>query len=397
MQLASLGVGSGEAVVTESVERGDPGQLVNAGVWVAGRKPQVWNLKDPPPSEGIRWFDIRQSIDTKALFETLKPFCEGLQLEMLDDLLTPDEVPENRRWHEGMVRLASSFGVYPPEGRSASWGRGNAPPGGALYQAVELLAGDGWLVTRWHEPCLYSGSELRENGMEVVRKGELLNDVMKRWTASGGGNAGDLGVLAMHELALTYAPAERHFRSALEAWELKLYGLGSEAHDAMLDHERQLRELWGARARLRDWLNPLNVSGLRRDCDKAWLPVNNHEEVKEVDERVDDVLRELAGLGDMLRHSFQLMHIKMSEARRAQQEDAQRHLEFLATVLLVPTVIVGFYGANTWVPGDGRHWGFWVMVAAIAVLTSLGVVLGNRLRRRRRSEQLVRREERLLG
>jgi hypothetical protein len=369
---------------------------VCATVWVAGREPQAWNLSAPPPPEGICWFDVEQSVDPRVLFEQLEPFCDGLRQDMLDDLLTPDEIPENRRWHDGTVRLASSFGVYPPEGREAGWGRGTAPSAGAVYQAVELLAGGGWLITRWHEPCLYCGSELRKNGMEAVEKDELIKDVTRRWKVNGGGNAGDLGVLAMHELALTYAPAHRQFRTALEAWELKLYGIGSEAHDAMFDHERQLRELWGARARLRDWLNPLNVSGLSRDCDKAWLPVENHEEAREVDDRVDEALQELSDLGDMLRHSFQLMHIKMSDAQRAQHEERQRRLEFLGTILLVPTLIVGFYGANTWVPGDHRHWGFWVMVAAIAILTTTGGTLVSRSNRRRRWEQSARREERLL-
>ena len=389
-------MGNGEAAVAESAERGDPGQLVDAAVWVAGREPQALNLKAPPPSEGIRWFDVGPSADPEALFEQLRSFCDGLRLDMLAELLTPDDIPKNRRWHDGMVRLASSFGVYPPEGREVGWGRGIARPADAIYQAVELLAGGNWLITRWHESCLYSGSELRENRREAVAKDDLKKDVMKRWKVGDGGNAGDLGVLAMHELALTYAPAHRHFRTALEAWELKLYGIGSEAHDAMFDHEHQLRELWGARARLRDWLNPLNVSGLTRDCEKAWLPVDNHEEVKEVDDRVDDALRELSDLGDVLRHSFQLVHIKMSEAQRARHEEAQRRLEFLATVLLVPTLVVGFYGANTWVPGDHRHWGFWVMVGAIFTLTFVVVTIGSRFHRRRRSEQSVRREERLL-
>ena len=369
---------------------------VCATVWVAGREPQAWNLTAPPPLAGIHWFDIGHSVDSKDLFEQLEPFCEGLGQDMLDDLLTPDEVPENRRWHEGTVRLASSFGVYPPEGREVGWGRGAASPAGAVYQAVELLASGNWLITRWHPPCLYCGSELRKKGMEVVEKDALIRDVTRRWKVNGGGNAGDLGVLAMHELALTYAPAHRQFQTALEAWELKLYEIGSEAHDAMLDHERRLRELGGARARLRDWLNPLNVSGLSRDRDRAWLPVDNHEEVKEVDDRVDEALGELSDLGDMLRHSFQLMHIRVSDAQRAQHEERQRRLEFWGTIILVPTLIVGFYGANTWVPGDNRHWGFWVMVAAIAVLTTVGGTLVSWSNRRHRWERSARREERLL-
>ncbi len=49
----------------------------------------------------------------------------------------------------------------------------------------------------------------------------------------------------------------------------------------------------------------------------------------------------------------------------------QHRIEAAAAVFLVPTLIVGFYGANTWVPGQGKHWGFWVMVAVLVML-SLG-------------------------
>jgi hypothetical protein len=366
-------------------------------MWIVGRGPQTWELRTPPPSDAICWFDVGRPVDPSELFEQLEPFCDGLQVNMLEDLLTPDDIPENRRWRDGTVRLASSFGVYPPAGQ-ARWGRGDSPPAAAVYQAVELLAGGRWLITRWHEPCLYRGSEHQSNDVEAIEKDELLEDVAKRWRMDGGGKtAGDLGVLVMHELALTYAPAHRHFQNALETWELELYGIGSEAHDAMFVHEKELRELWGARARLRDWLNPLNVSGLHRDCDKAWLPVEDHDEVKEVDKRIDDALTELSDLGDMLRHGFQLMHIRMSDAQRAQHEEAQRRLEFLATVLLVPTLIVGFYGANTWVPGDHRHWGFWVMVLAIVTLTCGAVTFVSRLHRRRRLAEYARQEELSLG
>jgi hypothetical protein len=55
----------------------------------------------------------------------------------------------------------------------------------------------------------------------------------------------------------------------------------------------------------------------------------------------------------------------------------QHRIEIAAAAFLVPTLIVGFYGANTWVPGQGKHWGFWVMVAALVMLSvaSLAAVI----------------------
>ena len=54
----------------------------------------------------------------------------------------------------------------------------------------------------------------------------------------------------------------------------------------------------------------------------------------------------------------------------------------MAAIFLIPTLIVGFYGANTWVPGQQRHWGFWVMVVVILILTFIGSSLVNRLHSR---------------
>ena len=295
---------------------------------------------------------------------------------MLDDLLTPDEIPESRSWHDGTVRLASSFAVYAPEARA----RGGfdpvfAPSADAIYEAVELLAGEDWLITHWHDACHYRGADRIEGNLPPVSRQPLMNAVAKRWIACGGRNAGDLGVFAMHELALTYALTHRRFHAALERWELDLYGAADSDSEMTDDYEGRLRDLWGAHARLRDWLNPLNLPGLHTDLNKAWLPATNHKEVIAVDDRVDEALSHLSKLGEMLRNSFQLLHIRKSEAQRERTEALQRRAEILAPIFLVPTLIVGFYGANTWVPGEHRHWGFMVMVGAMLVLTTIVMVM----------------------
>jgi len=183
-------------------------------------------------------------------------------------------------------------------------------------------------------------------------------------------------VMVMHELALTYAPTHRRFRATLEEWELTLYGSEDSKLGVSPEDEARLHDLWGAHARLRDWLNPLNVPGLRKDLDKAWLRAEDHDSVIEVDDRVDKALAALSKLGETLRGSFHLIHIKKTEAKREHNERLQRDLSFLATGFLVPTLIVGFYGANTWIPGEHRQWGFLGMILVIIVATiSVSLVL----------------------
>lgn len=350
--------------------------LVTATVWVNGER-RPWTPYESPPGDGVRWFDINNAAKPEAVFEQLEPHCLGLELEMVADLLSPDTNPESFHWNGGEIRLASTFGVYPPPGPDGtSWSRRVERSPQAVYQAVEILAGRSWLISRWHDAWLYRGAKREGGAMPPVGRSELLEEVSKRWSETGGTDAGDLGVLAMHELALTYSPAQRHFQSVLEAWELDLYKTGSDADDALTSSlEPRLHELWNARARLCDWLSPLNVAGLNRDLDKAWLPVSEHREVKAVDERIDRALDELARLGDILRDSFHLLHIKKSEAQREHQDRLQRRVEIVATALLVPTLIVGFFGANTWVPGEHRHSGLTLMLIAMAVLTTIALAV----------------------
>jgi hypothetical protein len=364
--------------------------LVSATVWTEGRGPRGWD-EVGSGATGVRWLDLAPSATVEKALDLLGPVCPGLEREMLVDLLARDDVPENRSWHDGTVRLASSFAVYSPEARDS----GGLKPvftssAEAVYEAVELLAGEGWLITRWHEACLYRGAEPVEDGLPPASREDLRAAVAKRWVAGGARTAGELGVLAMHELALTYAPTHRRFRKALEEWELNLYGVEGQEQLSATD-ERRLRDLWGACARLRDWLNPLNVPGLRLDPDKAWLPEADHDEVIAVDERIDKALRALSELSNTLRSSFHLLHIQKSEEQRERNEQLQRRIEILAPIFVVPTLVVGFYGANTWVPGEHRQWGFWVMVAAIAVLTCITATVLWATSRRHREEMARRR------
>jgi Mg2+ and Co2+ transporter CorA len=108
---------------------------------------------------------------------------------------------------------------------------------------------------------------------------------------------------------------------------------------------------------------------LRADIDKAWLPTSDHQAAIEVDDRIDKALEALGRLSDTLRQSFGLLHLEQTEEQRRHSEQTQHRVELIAAGFLVPTFIVGLYGANTWVPGQGRHWGFWVMVVVLAVLS----------------------------
>jgi uncharacterized membrane protein len=304
---------------------------------------------------------------------------------MLEDLLTPDDEPEGVTYGQGAIRLASTFSVEASR-QDLKVERGTPQGIGLLrFQPVELLAGSDWLISCWHPRRTFRGPT-KAGEEDPGSAEELFRGVADRWIHGRCGGPGDLGLSVMHELALTYRPATRELLSWLEDWELSLY------LDDEIDNRDQLPELWSLMAVLRSWLAPLNRPGLRDDVGKSWLPSGDHDAVIAVDERIDKSLAELGRLSETLRQSFGLLHLEQAEEQRAHTEKMQRRVEIAAAAFLVPTLIVGFYGANTWVPGQGRHWGFWVMVMVMIILSALALLIVN-LNQRRAQEAAARTSE----
>jgi hypothetical protein len=324
----------------------------------------------------ICWFDLVGKPEAAPrLFATLKPLCPGLTEDTLVDLLTPDEQPAGCSYEEGEIKLASTFSVR-AERLEAKSERGKAQGAGVLvFEPIELLAGDGWLLTCWHPTRTFSGAELVAEG-QPESADSAIEVAAREWPASNGKTAGDLGVLIMEELALTYNVANWELKKWLEDWELSLYV------EDELDNPDELPQLWGSMAVLRDWLTPLNRPGLRSHLDRAWLPATDHKRVIAVDDRVDRALDNLSDLSNLMRASFSVLHVQMAEDERTRKEATQHRVELFAAIFLVPTLVVGFYGANTWVPGQGQHWGFWVMLVALLLLSAMAVGVVFRWQRR---------------
>jgi CorA-like Mg2+ transporter protein len=352
-------------------------RIRRVSVWRQDGSSQVVQLSELPDGESFPWFELTCGAeDTAQVLDAISDHCPGLTEEMLCDLLTPDEQPEGKRY-DGEIRLASSFSVAPwrPEGHNE---RGTPHGVGVFhFQPVEILAGDSWLITCWHPQRVFQGSK-KVDEQPPGNTDDLFEAVARGWKREPRARPGDLGISVLHELALSYAPAHRALHAWLEDWELSLY------IEDDLDNHDQLPELWGLMAVFRDWLNPLNKPGLRADLDKAWLPASDHAAVIEVDERIDKALAAMGRLSETLRQSFGLLHVEQAEEQRQQSERTQHRVELIAAIFLLPTFIVGFYGANTWVPGQGRHWGFYVMVAVLVVMGVLAV--GYVLRTHRRTE-----------
>jgi hypothetical protein len=358
-----------------------PQWLRRVSLWDPDANPAPCGLDQVTEGRGFPWFELVCGAgETDEVLATLLPFCPGLTAPMLEDLLTPDDSPEGAVYGGGSIQLASTFSVVAERDQTPAERGAPLGVGRLVFQPVEILAGDDWLISCWHPTRAFEGSDRVEGEGPPSDAEAVWRGVADRWRRGRHGSPADLGVSVMNELALTYEPAQHEVMLWLEDWELSLY-----RHEKKVD-ERQLAALWGLMAVMRKWLTPLTRPALCKDIARAWLPATDHDAAVEVAELVAEALTELGGLTETLRQAFSLLHVEQAEEQRQRQERAGRRFEWFTAVFLVPTLVVGFYGANTWVPGQGRHWGFYVMVGILALL-SCGTMFVLRAGRARRGNR----------
>ena len=329
---------------------------------------------DEPLEEAVRWIDVELLVPelsegdadraAERLLEILGPHCGGaIDSDMVEDLLDIADKREGQT-HVGAIRSLSSFRV---EARRTE--------GELVFHPVEILAGEGWIVTCWHTQRVWRGKAFTDQLASPEPRDELLEALSERWLSRTGRSAGDLGVMLVHELALTYKPACFVMRGWLERWELELYLSGQLDRPALDVMRERLENQWGSMAQLREWIQPLNRPGLTGEPKRAWFTgVTNDELVIHADDKgIDPALSNLRELADNLRDSFSVLHVQILEEQRDRRERLQRRLEIAAAAFLIPTLVVGFYGANTHIPGQGTWWGFWTMVVALLILSGASV------------------------
>ncbi|HEX8122254.1 MAG TPA: hypothetical protein VF549_13415 [Solirubrobacteraceae bacterium] len=350
-------------------------------------------LHDVPPTTGaVRWFDIADSagLHPDVVLERLGPYCAGeLTAPMVEDLLSPDPRPGVKEPAPG-VRCVSAFAVEARESDAGAAADSCSKAGVLVFQPVEFLVGSGWLITCWHDIEIFRGADrIEERPPEPPPR--VFAEVERCWPHAGLSSAGDVALLVLAELCLTYAPAYRRLYVWQEEWELDFY-----RRPKRLDADTLL-EVRAAAAVLRDWLAPLNPSGMREDVGKAWFPgitgtaeEGGYKKALRIDDRIDSALDNIRRFADTLRSSYDLQQLRTSERERDRDDRFQRNVAVGGSVLLFPALVVGLMGANTWVPGqygdDAPHWAFVVLLVVVAVAAAVAW-FGIRLLQRRDERQ----------
>jgi hypothetical protein len=358
--------------------------VIEVTEWRPGQPPERKDLFScTPGSDAIRWFhiDVIHS-EPDTMFEALSNVCPGLTLQMVVDLFTVDPRPYVHSYtDEPQLRMVSAFAVHADESEEGAADAEASKAGALVFQLVEMLAGDGWMITCWHRSKRYLGAEEIAEGPPEGRE-EVLAGVQRWWLQGGLSTAGDLATLVLHELVLTYPSAARVMLSWLEQWELDFHRRfdQTERH-TLIDVRSLIAEL---EERLRAIERP------EADPEDAWFTgLSGDKWAQRVQRLVDRALSDLESIHGTLRASLDLLavhsaaqQLKLAQAQARVQERLQGALALVTSVLLVPTFIAGFFGSNTKVPGQGEWWGFALMVV-LMVVGSIGAWLLIRPRRNR--------------
>jgi hypothetical protein len=327
---------------------------------------------DSPPEEcslfaidpgAIAWIDV-DVIHTEPdlVFEALAPVCPGLTQQMVDDLFTVDPRPHVHAYDDTPdVRFVSAFSVHADESEQGAADADASKAGALVFQLVEMLAGEGWVITCWHRSKRYEGAEEIAEGAPEGHQA-AYRGVERWWNHGGVATAGDLATLVLHELVLTYPSAARVMLSWLEQWELDFHRRfdRTERH-TLIDVRSLLAEL---EERLAAIERP------EEDPVEAWFTgLSSDRWARRVHDLVERALSDARAIHGTHRAALDLLgvhsaaqHLHLAEEQAARSRRLQGALAVVTAVLLVPTLIAGLFGSNTQVPGQGQWWGFYLML-----------------------------------
>ena len=340
---------------------------------VAATDQVMWLDVDARAFEG---WPLERSV--AELERRLAPVCSGITHEMLEDLLEPDLWPKRRRYDDD-VRAVSAAAVAPTESADP-----RSKAGSLTFQVVEMLAGSGWIVTCWHAPRTFTGSEHEPGVGPLGDHDDLIDEIYAEWEAGDGKTAGDLGLTILDRLVDTYPDVREALFDWLEAWELDLY----RRFDVNTEPDRRtLIELRALVFHFRKSIAPLNAA--RGKARSYWFAdVTDDHEAERIDDRIDRALRAVTELSDRLRSALDVVQLQVAQVQGRTTERLQQKFELIASVLLVPTLIAGTYGANTKFPGLNKEWGT-TMMLVLMVTGGLATFALLRWLRRREERRLA--------
>lgn len=321
---------------------------VESSLWKQGHQPlELRQLTGTDPS-GVVWVHVPRSIDPGWVQSALQALYETEHVEQdVQDLLTPDDLPKKRMISgEDDIIFASLVGVSYRDGLPTR----DDGTGPLSFFSVEVLMGDGWLLTCGHQP-----QPPDEEGSAVLYN--LKTEIAGQWEEAGASTSGDIATFILLKLADTYPAALSRMYGTLDRSERAIY----EAMDAI-----ENQDLNALRRDLSDVGRRIHAMtpGVR-----PWFRVSLPALQQVAISTLGEAHRDVQLLGDRIRGSMDLMtsrgvksQLRLSQEGAERNEELQNQLTLIASVLLVPSVVLSIFGANTELPGRETWFGFAIMM-----------------------------------
>jgi hypothetical protein len=366
------------------------GTLTKVTTWRRGMRPRPLAEGDTLGEDEILWIETNADADPTALLSELRRLCgPEVSPEMVEDLLSSDPYPRVTCWDTALdIRAVSTVRVSAVETDD----EGTPSLAGSLeFHPVEFLAGQRWLVTCWQRRLTYTGATESADG-DSPPAIETFATVERRWLDEDGATAGDLATFALYEMSCGYTDVRRLLHAWFESWELHFYGAAGNRRPSEVD----VQTLVELRSLVAQFAKRVRASQLpRAQQSRSWFGhVTQRKRAADVGEQYERALSDLDRLNEMVRSGFDLVQsftagyqLQLAEEQNRTAQRLQQKIEVITSVLLVPTLIAGVFGANTELPGKESWTGFLLMCLLLVLggASAYGVLRGLRARDERQA------------
>lgn len=360
-----------------------PSELFEATIIEGGS----WRKED---SEGLTcgdgqllWIDLDvMAGDQRSIERALAGVCQGISPSIVEDLYLIDLTPKIHVYEQEGARAVSAVSLAPKEPNEDEGHGGGI--GSVGVRMVEIVAGNGWLITAWHRERVLVGTDenLADGAVPGEARAKLRKDVEARWrelhTEGETPTPGDLGILILEDITSTYEAARTELSAWLDSWELDFYRVASE-DDPKADkmNQRSLIDLRSIVGEVKRYVAPLDAP--RKRVKTHWFHgVSEPTPAEGVDESVDSTLEALDLISNRIRGGFDLVQLQLAQASDRRSKKVQSNVEKITIFGVVPATVAAIFGANTWLPGGNDPHAaasFEIMIAVMVVLITMVYLL----------------------
>lgn len=323
----------------------------------------------------------------------LRDWCPGLDEEMVRDLLRQDVQPKVETYGDERdgVRGVSVVAVIARETPGEEDDSDDVSEE-LLFQMVEIVVGDGWIVTCWHPSRIFIGTSEPEPGPPLLRE-PFRSHVHHRWVNEPNSkgspgkpkSSGDLGIYLARSLVATYGASHRMMEKWVASWEVAFYQSLSAKNKAEKLKEAA-REISNQLSMVGEFRRRLTALEHARwgTTDRSWFPslTDRDDTITEEEDQsgqakllsaaIESAEKSFTLLADNIRADINLLMLQNTATQQESTERLQSYLGKVTGLVLVPTFVAGLFGANTQLPGGGRWLGFEFMII-LMILSAVGV------------------------